>query len=225
VCIIVPPVVILIVLEALGFNGYSDGNTSCFWKVSVEIDGLGTNGLGVLLLLLPTCLMLLAGFSALIITFAVVWKIGGFEGLIKQKRLLAFLMLFGSSLALTEIIVFEAAINGTGPPTEYITCLVTNWVQSLIHGPQQTCHRTVAVSGDSFGYIWNNMGLAGIVYGILIVSFFSTDVIHLLRTGASHKSVGKQTKISGLVKKSTDPTITPPRTLTMDRTASSSTSD
>jgi len=223
-CIIVPPVVILIVLQSLGYNGYSDGTAACVFKISVEIDGLGTNGLGVLLLLMPTSFMLVIGFAALLVTFVVVWKLSGSEGLLKQKRLLAFLASFGSALILTEIVLYETAINGTGPPTEYLTCLVTNWVQDLVNGPQQTCHRTAAVSGDNFSYVWNSLGLVGIIYGILVVSFFSKDVIHLVKSGASRSSVGRGTKakISGLGgKRSTDPATTP----SADRTGSHSTTD
>jgi len=224
---IVPPLVILIVLESLGYTGYSDGNSTCFIKVAVEVDGLGTNGLGVLLLLMPTCLMLLVGFTALLITFAVMWKLGGSEGVLKQKRLLAFLVTFGTALALTEIVIFEISINGTEPATEYLTCLVTNWVQNLINGPQETCHRTVAVSGDPFSYLWNSLGLIGIIYGVLVVVFFSTDIVHLVKSGASRTSVGRGTKakISGLGgKRSTDPASTPSEQTgsTTEKTASSS---
>jgi len=226
--IVVPPLVILIVLESLGYTGYSEGSSTCFIKLTVEIDGLGTNGLGVLLLLMPTCLMLIVGFAALIVAIVVMWKLGGSEGLLKQKRLLAFLVTFGSALALTQIVIFESSINGTEPTTEYLTCLVTNWVQSLIHGPQETCHRTVAVAGDKFSYLWNSLGLIGVVYGVLVVTFFSTDIVHLVRSGASRTSVGRGTKakISGLgVKRSTtDPALTPSeQTGSMtDKTASSS---
>ena len=221
-CIIVPPVVILIVLESLGLTGYSDGNTVCFFKYNLEIDGLGTNGLETLLLLLPTSLMLIVGFSALIMTGGVVWRTNGFEGLLKQRRLLAFLLLFGSALALTQLVIWEAAINGTGPPTKYVTCEVTNWVQGLIKGPKKTCHSSVGVHGDNFGFIWSSLGMAGIFYGLLIVFFFWGDSRRLLSSGSSRNSAGSQIKISGLSgKKSTDQSRTPQQTSTTGSSLSS----
>jgi len=174
----VPPIVILIVLESLGWTGYGGGQTVCFLNVSQPVAGIDT-GLIVFLVLIPFTLMQIIGFSSLMITIYIIWKNGGVQAILKQTRLLAFLATFGSTLVVTMVLFWQYSLWDIDSTVDYLECLVNNWaLDLLVNGSDQKVDcKSVASTpalGDRFTFIWHNF-LAAVIYGFLLVIFFAKD--------------------------------------------------
>jgi len=126
-----PPIIIMIVTQATGYNGYSNGNAACYFG-PVQI-GSEDNGLTLLLTVVPFYTAIAWGYLMILLTFIVVGKRAGIKAIMKQGRLLLFAAVYGSWLLLSLIVPMQ---NVTGKQISgvqaYYKCLVSNWIQSQL---------------------------------------------------------------------------------------------
>jgi len=125
------PIVIMIVCQALGYTGYTDGNGSCYFAL-VPI-GAESSGLVLLVVVVPFYTALAWGFLLLCSTFVILLYRVGLKSTLKQSRLALFTLVYGACLVFTLIPAMQSV---TGKQVDkqinYFSCIIGNWVKSQL---------------------------------------------------------------------------------------------
>jgi len=123
--IYLPPIIILIVLQSIGFLGYSPGYTPC-WLKPVKIGNL-------LLAIIPftasagMALVFLSGAIALLLYRS------GFQGLLRQSRLVLFVLATSFYTVCAQIPSIQNFRSDPDDTTAYFECLVNNWIATQLY--------------------------------------------------------------------------------------------
>eukprot|EP01102_Stenamoeba_stenopodia_P020942 TRINITY_DN831_c0_g1_i1.p1 TRINITY_DN831_c0_g1~~TRINITY_DN831_c0_g1_i1.p1 ORF type:complete len:543 (-),score=64.17 TRINITY_DN831_c0_g1_i1:132-1760(-) len=192
--IFVAPVVIMIVCQALGMVGYTDGNGVCYFKL-VPI-GSEASGLVLLVVIVPFFVALAWGYTLLTGTFVILLRRVGMKATLRQSRLALFTVIYGACLYFQLVPATQAT---TGKQVDkqmaYFGCLASNWVkEQLSRHPQLDYCDLDAAQFNKFFFFYGN--LSGTINSTLIIAFFAK---YALRNGKrpSHKKSNSSNKITG----------------------------
>lgn len=130
--IVVPPLIIVPIMQGLGKMGYSDGNNICLFA-NEEVAGI-PNGWTMLLLIGPYTVITGATFLLLIPICVVLYRQGRGKMLVRQRRPLTFNVTFGSNIMISICafwlnIVLQNTIQERA--AAYYECLTLQRIQEV----------------------------------------------------------------------------------------------